>query len=169
MIIRIICVLVEAIILYILQTSVFTGIALAGVVPDLLLILVVAVAFMRGRIPAMFTGFFCGILIDCCYSSTIGLFALMYLIIGYLTGFAHRIYDENDYTLPLILTGGAELIYNLIYYLIFYLLSGKLNIGFYLVRFMIPKIIYTVLISVVLYKLLNACNIFLMRFDRDNV
>lgn len=153
--------------LYVLQTSVFTGIALAGVVPDLLLILVIGVAFMRGRIPAMFTGLVCGLLIDCSYCDFVGLFAMLYLIIGYIAGFAHRIYDENDYTLPLVLIGFGELLYNFMYYIVFYLLEGKTNIGFYIVRFMFPKVIYTVLIGIILYKLLNACNIFLMRFDQD--
>ncbi len=160
-------VIAEAVILYVLQSSVFTSIALAGVVPDLLLILVVSVAFMRGRIPAMFTGLICGLMIDCTYVSFMGLFAFMYLLIGYLAGFLHRFYDENDYTIPLILVGVAELFYNLMYYLFFYLLQGKLNVGFYILRFMIPKVIYTVLIAILLYKLLNSCNIFFKRFDRD--
>ncbi len=167
MIIRILAVIAEAVLLYILQTSVFTSIALAGVVPDLLLILVVSVAFMRGRIPAMLTGVICGLAIDFTYSSFIGLFAVMYLIIGYLAGFSNKIYDENDYTIPLILIGVAELFYNLLYYLVFYLLQGKLNIGYYLVRFMFPRVIYTVLLAILLYKFLNVCNIFLKRFDRD--
>ena len=167
MIIRILAVLIEAVILYVLQATVFTSVALAGVVPNLLLILVVSVAFMRGRIPAMLTGIVCGFMIDCTYSSFLGLFALIYMFIGYLAGLTHRIYDENDYTLPLILVGVSELLYNLIYYLFFYLLQGKLNVGFYIVRFMFPRVIYTVLISILLYKLLNVCNQFFTRFDRD--
>ena len=63
--------------------------------------------------------------------------------------------------------GVSELFYNLMYYLFFYLLSGKLNIGFYMVRFMFPRVIYTVLIAILLYKFLNSCNIFFKRFDRD--
>lgn len=115
----------------------------------------------------MLTGFLCGFIIDCAFSETVGLFALFYLVIGYLAGFANKIYDENDNTLPLILTGVAELVYNIMYFIVFYMLNGKLNFGFYLYRFMIPRIIYTVLISIVLYKLLNMCNVFLMRFDRE--
>ena len=167
MIIRILFVLLQILVLYLLQTSVFTSIALAGVVPNLLLILVVSVAYMRGRIPAMLTGFICGLTIDFSYCSFVGLFALIYLAIGYLAGFAHRIYDENDYTIPLILVGVSELLYNLLYYLFFYFLQGKLNIGFYMVRYMFPRVIYTVLIAILLYKLLNACNVFMMRFNKD--
>ena len=167
MIIRGIAVFIQILLLYLMQTSVFTSFALAGVVPDLLLIPVVAIAFTRGSNKGMATGFVCGLMIDLTYSSFIGLFALMYLLIGFLTGFAHKIYDENDYTIPVILISVSELIYNLLYYVFFYFLNGKLNFGFYLYRFMIPKVIYTVLISLILYRLFNLENIFFKRFDRE--
>lgn len=167
MIIRVISVIVEALVLYLLQTSVFSSFQLAGVVPDLLIILVCAVAFMRGKIPAMLTGMLCGLLIDCSYNGVIGLCSLMYMLVGYLAGFSHKIYDENDYTFPLIIVSISELLYNFMYYVFFYLLSGKLNIGYYMYRFMVPRVIYTVLVSLVLYKLLNMCNVFFMRFDKD--
>ena len=167
MIIRILFVIFQVLVLYILQTSVFTSFALAGVVPDLLIILVVSVAFMRGRTPAVLTGLLCGLMIDFTYADFIGLFAIMYMTVGYLAGFTHRIYDEDDYTIPLIMVGSAELFYNLLYFILFYFFSGKLNIGYYLVHFMFPRVIYTVLVSIVLYRLLNLCNVYFMRFDRD--
>ena len=167
MIIRGIAAFIQIILLYLLQTSVFTSFELAGVVPDLLLIPVVAIAFMRGSNKGMLTGFVCGLLIDFSYSSFLGLFALMYMFIGFLTGFAHKIYDDNDYTLPVILISISELLYNLIYYVFFYFLNGKLNFGFYLYRFMIPRVIYTVFVSLLLYRLFNLENIFFKRFDRE--
>ncbi len=167
MIIRGIAVIIQVIVLYLLQTSVFTSFALAGVVPDLLIIPVIAVAFTRGPNKGMMTGFICGLLVDFTYSSFLGLFALMYLVIGFITGYANKIYDENDYTLPVILVSISELLYNLMYYIFFYFLKGKLNFGFYLYRFMIPKVIYTVLISLILYRIFNLENIFFKRFDRQ--
>lgn len=167
MIIRVLFVLLQTVILFVLQTGVFSEIALAGVVPDLLLILVISVAFMRGRIPAMLTGMVAGLMMDCTYCSVIGIFALFYMIIGYLAGYSHKVYDENDYTIPLVLIGAGELLFNLMYFIVFLLLDGKLNLGFYLVRFMFPKVIYTVLVSIVFYKLFNVLNVYMMRFD-DN-
>ena len=114
MIIRGIAVLIQILLLYLMQTSVFTSFALAGVVPDLLLIPVVAIAFMRGSNKGMVTGFVCGLMIDLTYNSFLGLFALMYTFIGFLTGFANKIYDENDYTSPVILVSVSELLYNLL-------------------------------------------------------
>ena len=167
MIIRTLAVLVQVFVLYILQASVFTSFAFAGVVPDLLIIPVVAVAFMRGSNKGMLTGFVCGILIDLTYSGFLGLFALMYILIGFLCGFANRIYDDNDYTLPLILVSLSELVYNLMYYVFFYFLNGKLNFGYYFFRFMVPRVIYTVLVSILIYWLFNKENQLFKRFDSE--
>lgn len=167
MIIRAVGVLIEILVLYLLQTSVFTSFALAGVVPNLLLVLVCAVGFMRGRIPALLTGFVSGLVLDCTFGNIIGAYALIYMTIGYLAGYSHAIYDENDYTLPILITAAGQFIYDLAYFFVFYLLRGKLNIGHFFLRYMVPGLIYTILIETLLYKLINMANVFLMRFDRD--
>ena len=57
-----------------------------GYVPDLLLILVVSMAFMRGRRSGMLFGMICGILADLCYMPFLGFSALLFTLTGYLAG-----------------------------------------------------------------------------------
>lgn len=151
--IRCFVILIEILLMFLLQSSVFPSFALAGVVPDLLLILIVTCGFIYGKTAGLLTGFFCGLLVDFSFSSFLGLFAMIYMAIGYLAGYSNKIYDRDDYTLPLILVGVGELLYNFLYFLFMFLLRGRLNLGYYFFRFMIPKVIYTVLVSIVLYKL----------------
>ena len=49
---------------FILQTGVFSRLQLAGVTPNLMLILTASFGFMRGRKEGMAVGFFCGLLVD---------------------------------------------------------------------------------------------------------
>ncbi len=167
MIIRAIVLLFGSFILYVLQTGLFSSFSLAGVVPDLLMILVVSVGFMRGRTKAMTAGLLCGFYIDCCYSSVMGIYPLFYIIVGNFAGFAHKIYDDDDHMTPLLLTAAGEFLYNLMYFVIFYLLRGKINLSFYIYRIMIPRVVYTVLVSIILYRILKLANLLLLRFDKD--
>ncbi|MCR5829563.1 MAG: rod shape-determining protein MreD [Lachnospiraceae bacterium] len=167
MIIRAIVLILGSFILYVLQTGLFSSFSLAGVVPDLLMILVVSIGFMRGRTKAMLAGLLCGFYIDCCYSSVVGIFPLFYIIIGNLAGFSHKIYDDDDHMTPLMLTAVGELLYNLMYFVVFYLLQGKINLSFYIYRITIPRIVYTVLVSIILYRILKIANLYLLRFDKD--
>lgn len=151
---------IEIILSYLLQASVFTHFELAGVVPDMLLILVCSVAYTEGRNAGILTGFFSGLVIDCTYGSFIGLFALIYMSIGYLCGFGNKIYKSESYTFPYILIGCSEFIYNLAYYFCFMVMKGNLNFGYYFVAYIVPRIIYTVFISILVYRLYNLQHCF---------
>ena len=161
MILRILLIFIEIIIAYLLQSSVFIHFELAGVVPDVLLILVCSVAYTRGRMSGLVCGFVSGLLIDCTYGSFIGLFAFIYMTIGYSCGYANKIYKNESYTFPYILIGTAEFVFNILYYFFFLFLNGKLNYGYYLFNTMIPRVIYTVTLSLLFYRLLNMQHVFL--------
>ena len=75
---------------FLLQTTFFQKIALAGEVPNLILIVVVAVAYMRGRLEGMYVGFASGLLVDFIYSDLVGMNALLLVIVGYVVGICNK-------------------------------------------------------------------------------
>lgn len=160
---------VIVIICYILQSTVFQVISLANVVPNLLLIITVAAGYMRGRVEGLVTGLFCGLLVDITSGGIIGLCALFYMVIGYLNGLCNKIYYKDDFTIPFVLVAASDLTYSLLYYIFEFLLRGKTELFFYFRRIMLPQMVYTVLISVLLYKLLHSLNIFLEHSEKEEV
>lgn len=158
---RFIVVTLEILICFLLQTTIFQWFPLAGVTPNLLLILTVSIGFMRGRTEGLLIGFICGLLIDMYYGDLIGICTLIYLSIGYLSGYANKIFVKEDLTIPLILIGIGEFIYFFMYYVLEFLLRGKLNIVYYFFHIGLPRIIYTVVISIFIYKLLIRINSFI--------
>lgn len=157
----------EIIIFFILQSSLNQFISLARVMPNLLLILVVSNAYMRGRMTGMVVGFFSGLLIDILFGSVIGLYAMLLLLIGYIAGFTNKIYSRDDFTLPLIFIGLANFIYQFLYYVFEFLLRGKLDFLYYLRTLILPEIIYTVAVAVLIYKLLHMINHSLDRSENE--
>jgi rod shape-determining protein MreD len=126
--------------------------------PNLLLILVVSTAYMRGRTPGLLIGFFSGLLVDLIFGSVLGLYSLLYLLIGYFFGFMNKFYSSDDFTLPLVFVAVGDFFYGFFYYVFEFLLRGRLNLFYYFRRFIVPEIIYTVAVSVLLYKLLHMIN-----------
>ena len=148
----------------------FHYIALANIVPNLIIILVAATAYMRGKTTGMLLGLFSGLLVDLIYGNyIIGLYALIYMLLGYLIGFTNRYYSNDDYTLPIVIIGVSDLIYGFSYYIFEFLLRGRLNLLYYFRRIILPEIIYTVAVSVLLYKLLHMINNRLMRNLEEEV
>lgn len=161
---RILVYFLEILICFILQSSMFHYVKLAGIMPNLLLILVVSTAYMRGRASGMLVGLFSGLLVDLMYGTrVVGLYALLYLIIGYFMGYTNKIYSRDDYTLPIVFIGISDLFYGFFYYVFEFLLRGRLNFLYYLRRFILPEIIYTIAVSIFLYKLIHMIN---HRLDR---
>ncbi len=163
--IRIIVVFLELILCFLLQSTVMPAISLAGVVPDLLLILVITVAYTRGRVAGMLTGFAAGLLTDVCFNEMVGLCALFYLCIGYVTGYSQKIYDERDYTLPLLMIFGGEFLYSFAYYVAYFLLRSRTEFGYYFVHLILPRMVYTVLAAALLYPLFHWGHRLLVRME----
>ncbi|WP_167956490.1 rod shape-determining protein MreD [Anaerosporobacter faecicola] len=160
---------ITIIVCFLLQSTVFQALSLAGVAPNLLLIVTVAAGYMYGRTKGIYVGLACGLLVDICYGDIIGLFGLMYMCIGYLNGYAHKIYFRDDYTMPIILVSISDFLYGFFYYVFLFLLRNRLNFFFYLRRIILPELIYTVVVSIVLYKILHILNVKLERSAHKEV
>ena len=143
---------------FILQTTVFQTLSIGSIVPNLLLIATISFGFIRGKITGIWTGFFCGILKDLFYGNLLGFYALVYLCIGYGAGCCTKIFYDEEIRVPMFLVAAGDLIYGLAVYGFQFLMRGRIEIFFYLRRIIIPEAIYTVLITVILYKLLFILN-----------
>lgn len=165
---RIITLGVLIIICFLLQSVVFQFFDFAQVVPNILLILTMSFGLMRGRKEGLLVGFFSGLLIDCFYGFAIGPYAMIYMYFGYFNGFFHRFYYVEDVLLPVILIGINDFLYNFVFYVIFYLMRNRLDFFFYVKHIILPEMIYTMLITLVLYKIFMKINRFLKRLEEGS-
>lgn len=164
--IRIVLVLIQLLLCFLLQSTVMPAFSMAGVVPDLLLILVITVAYTKGRVPGMLTGFAAGLLTDVCFGELVGLCALFYLCIGYLAGYSAKIYDERDYILPMLMIAAGEFLYSFAYYVTRFLLRSRTEFGYYFIHIILPRMVYTVLVAALLYPLFHGLHRLLLRFEQ---
>ena len=151
-----IIVLIQIVLCFLLQSSVFSYFELAGVVPDIALIFIVTVAYRKGQIPAMAVGLLLGLLYDVCFGDVIGISALLYLLIGFLAGFSNKIYDKRDLVVPLLTIAAGEFLYSFFYYVFEFLLRNRTALGYYMSNVIWPRIVYTVAVAVVVYPLFLA-------------
>ncbi|HCJ08828.1 MAG: rod shape-determining protein MreD [Lachnospiraceae bacterium] len=148
---------------FLLQSTVFHFLELAGVVPNLLLIVTMSFGLMRGRREGLLVGFFSGLLIDIFFGSILGPYAFIYMTLGYGNGFFHRIYYVEDVLLPMTMITLNDLIYNVIVYIVFFLMRNRLDFPTYFVDVILPEMIYTILITLFFYKILVRINLRLKR------
>ena len=140
---------------YLLQTTVMQEIRIAGVAPSLLIILLVAISYRYGRMQGMLAGFIIGLFVDLLDGSFLGLYALIYMILGYFLGLSNKIYYQDDTTIPIFLVSAGDFAFNFFIYVAGFLLRNRLHFLFYLRTIILPEMLYTVVISVFLYRFIH--------------
>ncbi len=150
---------------FILQSTVFQGLAVANIAPNLLLILTVCFGFMRGKREGLFVGFFCGLLLDIFFGSLMGFYALIYMYIGFFNGFLYKIYYDEDIKVPMVLVTISDLAYGIVIYVLQFMLRGRLAFFSYLRHIIIPEMVYTVLITILVYRLLYKLNHWMSAYE----
>lgn len=143
---------------YLLQCTVFPSLELAGIKPNLLLIVTASFGFMRGSREGMLIGFVGGLLTDIQFGDMIGFYALIYLLVGFVNGLFERMYFDEDIKLPLLLITISEFVYGIVIYFLMFMLRSDFDFLFYLNRIIIPELIYTIVITLGFYPLILFIN-----------
>ena len=143
---------------FILQNTVFQTLALASISPNLLVILTASIGLMRGKREGMLVGFCCGFLIDIFYGNLFGFYALVYMYLGYMNGFFNKIFYDDDVKLPMLLIGASEFLYSLIIYVFLFLIRTRFDFGYYFIHIIIPELVYTIVVTIFFYRIINVVN-----------
>jgi len=139
---------------FLLQSCVFTYMKLGDVIPNLMVLIVCIYGFLYGEKTGALCGFFCGLLMDIFFGDVLGINALIITLIGYVNGGFSGLFYAEDIRLPMILITLSDASYGLMYYFCYFLMRGKLNITYYILNVILPEILYTLLVSLIIYPFL---------------
>ena len=145
------------------------AISIASITPNLMIVLTVSFGLMRGKRSGLILGFLCGLLTDLMIGPIVGFRAFIYMFIGYYCGYCYRIFYDDDIKMPGLLTAAGDLVYGVAVYVFQFLLRGRIDFFYYLRRIILPETVYTILITIVCYRLLLLLNRKLDKMDKRSV
>ncbi len=151
---RILTGIIAVFLFFLIQSSVFKDLAHSGALPNLLLILTVSYGYLRGEQSAMIAGFFSGLLLDIFGMNVLGLYALIYVYLGYLAGTCHTWYEPVDFRIPLAMIFTGDILVLLLEFVLFFVLNGDFGFRYYLTGKALPELAATMIISIPVYPLL---------------
>lgn len=143
---------------FLLEGSVFHHLSFAGIKPNLLIIVTSSFGFMCGKKEGMFVGVVSGTMVDLFWGGTLGFNILLYTVIGYVNGSFQRMFYDDDIKLPIVLIGSSEFIYGLVTYACVYMLRGDFAFFTYLINIILPELVYTILVTLLLYQIILLIN-----------
>ena len=90
-----------------LQTTVLGIVAVRGVTPDLLLVLLVFLALRRGSMSGQIAGFAGGLLEDLVSLAPLGFHALLRTLVGFSSGALHGLIRTSAIAVPVLILGAS--------------------------------------------------------------
>lgn len=124
-------------------------VSIVGVQPSILLAVFALFAFRVGALPAIWMGFFCGMVLDTYASGAPGAFALAMAVTGFLIG----LFDERrlhvSHPLRVAVLGISVLIHDGIWHMVSH--RGLDALGLFLFRVSLPSALYTMSLGAILF------------------
>lgn len=143
---------------FLLQSTLFQKLKFGAVCPNLLIIVTSAFGFMRGRKTGMAVGLISGAFVDVFWGQLLGFHMLLYMVIGYINGSFERLFYDEDIKLPIVLISASEIFYGMCTYFFLYMLQGNFEFANYLMSIIIPELVYTILVTLILYQVILHIN-----------
>jgi rod shape-determining protein MreD len=136
----------------ILQVSIFTQVHVLGGVPDLLLVMLVAVALLRGSMFGAIGGFFAGLLVDTATLGQLGLTSLVLTIAGYWIGRYGETTGRDRAHAPFLSVAVVTVLYSLGLLLVHFVLGEPAPAG-PVARGLLPSIVLNLILTAPVYAL----------------
>ena len=149
----------------IMQVSIFAQVHVLGGVPDVLLVLLVAVALLRGAIVGAGGGFFAGLLVDTASLGKLGLTSLVLTIAGYWIGRYGETTGRDRAHAPFLSVAVVTILYSLGLLLVHFVLGERAPAGAML-RGLLPAIVLNLVLTAPVYALVRRL---LRPFDRSDL
>lgn len=140
---------------FILESTVLPHISLAGIKPNIMLIVTVSYGFLLGERRGLFVGFTSGLLCDIFFGPMLGFEAFVYGLIGFLCGKFKKYLYVEDLAFPVLITAISDFIYCFLNFVFLFLLRNRLFLGTFLLQIVLPEMIYTALFATFIYPFLT--------------
>lgn len=158
------------IIIYLLQANIFPHIKIAGVTPNLFVILILWIGLFANTVQAIVFGIIMGLILDLLYGKVIGITAIMLCVVGYLGAYFDKNFSKESKLKIVFMVIGATIIYEIGYYALSGLIIGFDFEWLKFMKIVIFEVIYNVLITILLYPFIQSLGYKIDRtFKRNNI
>jgi rod shape-determining protein MreD len=130
-----------------LQVTLVAAMDPLGGTPDLLLVVLVGLALLRGPIVGAIGGFFAGLIVDTATLATLGLTSLLLSLAGYWIGRYGETTGRDRVHAPLLSVFVATILYSIGAYLLHFVLGDAVSARMVLVDSMPPIVLWNLLLA----------------------
>ena len=147
--------IISFIIIYLLQAMFFTNFRIAGIMPNLFVILMLYIGLYMGRSCGIIYGIIYGIFIDIWIGKKMGITSIALAVIGLLGGIFDKNFSKDSRITVMFMGAICTIIYEVVVYIMQYIIIG-INIEITeFIKILSIEVIYNLLLIVILYPLMK--------------
>lgn len=141
--------------IYLLQSNLFTWFNIAGVQPNLFIILILFCGLFTGKISGLICGVICGILIDLFAHTSVIIEPMMLGVLGFASGLLAKNFSKENRLNIMIMVIATTFIYEIGVYTLKILMNGlQLELlGF--IKIIFIEILYNSMITIIIYPMIQ--------------
>ncbi len=141
--------------IYLLQSLFFVNFTIAGVQPNIIVILVLFIGLFMGRSRGIIYGVIYGILMDLWIGKNIGITSICLAIVGVIGGAFDKNFSKDSRIVILLIGAFCTLIYEVLLY-IFQIIFFNVSVEIFpFLKIFVIEIIYNILIITIIYPIMK--------------
>ena len=162
--------LIVFVLIYFLQVNIFSSYTIAGIKPNLFVIYVLFIGLFANQVLGISLGVVFGLVLDFLYGKAIGPSAVMFCVIGYLGAYFDKNFSKENKLTIIFIVAGSTFIYELgVYFLNSVILEFDREV-LYFIKIILIEVLYNVLLSIILYPLIQKIGYVIDRnFKKNNI
>ena len=135
-----------------IQINLLNVVTLAGTAANIGIVLAIGIGLMCDKISGSMIGIIYGFIQDILFGKAIGVYSLIYMLIGFFSGKLGKSFSRDNKTTMVSMVGVGTVVFKIIFFVfakIFY------NYDLYIMAFifdLIKEIIYNMIIAIILFK-----------------
>lgn len=147
----VVCLILTFLLIYLLQVNFFSWFNLAGVKPNVFVILVLSIGLFSGKSMGTAFGISFGLALDFFVGKSIGIYAITLGMIGFLGGYLDKNFSKDSRATLITMTVLATVVCEVgTYALSYFIHATQLNL-MYFVRTLLIETIYNSIITIIIY------------------
>lgn len=135
----------------VLQVGLAPHLVIGGATPNFLLIVVVALALTMGPVTGCSAGFAAGLILDLIGTGPVGLWALVFCVVGFIAGMLTENMFASGWLLPVTVAFVASLVSEIAYGLLLAVVGAAGDLGGALLSVVLPSAVYNTVLAVLVY------------------
>lgn len=147
--------IVTFVVIYLLQSIFFSHFTIAGIMPNVFVILMLFIGLYMGRTMGCIYGIVFGIFIDIWIGKSIGITSVALALIGVISGVLEKTLSKDSRITVLLMGVFTTIIYEVFIYVLQYIIFGTNLEILNFIKILLIEVVYNMLLIIILYPLIS--------------